>query len=206
MIISVIEMSNDYRFVTEYSVYWYDVGSAHQLFQEKAMEIWKPIKDLPGYSVSNEGRVRKDSTGQIMVLSKNGGYCRITVSKHVHRLVAEAFLDEPENEEQCWVDHIDGNRSNNHVENLRWVTPSENALSFGYHSRIKNKKRAVRATHLDGTTILFESRQDAAEYFGCNDSEILYNHRYLKHSSVKRSNPNAHDKKGWIFEKVEDIV
>ncbi len=60
MIISVIEMFNDYRFVTEYSVYWYDVGSAHQLFQEKAMEIWKPIKDLPGYSVSNEGRVRKD--------------------------------------------------------------------------------------------------------------------------------------------------
>ena len=59
------------------------------------MEIWKPIEDLPGYSVSNKGRVRKDSTGQIMVLSKNGGYCRITISKHVHRLVANAFLENP---------------------------------------------------------------------------------------------------------------
>ena len=149
------------------------------------MEIWKQIPDLPGYSVSNKGRVRKDSTGQIMVLSKNGGYCRITISKHVHRLVADAFLDKPDDKEKRWVDHIDGNRSNNDVSNLRWVTPSE----------IKNKKRPVRATHLDGRTILFESRQAAAEYFGCSDSEIKYNSRYRKRK-----------KKGWIFEKVEDIV
>ena len=159
------------------------------------MEIWEKIEDLPGYSVSNKGRVRKDSTGQIMVLNKNGGYCRITISKHVHRLVANAFLEKPEDESKCWVDHIDGNRSNNDVSNLRWVTPSENALAFGYKSRIQNRKRPVKATHLDGRTILFESRQAAAEYFKCSDSEILYNHRYTKRN-----------KKGWIFEKVEDIV
>lgn len=170
------------------------------------MEIWKEIPDLPGYSVSNKGRVKKDSTGQIMVLSKNGGYCRITISKHVHRLVAQAFLEPPESEEKCWVDHIDGNRSNNDVSNLRWVTPSENTLSFGYHSRIKHKKRPVKATNLNGETILFESRQAAAEYFGCSDSEIVYNKRYTKHSRKNRSRPDAHDKKGWIFEKVEDIV
>ena len=158
----------------------------------KAMEMWKPIPDLLGYSVSNKGRIRKDSTGQIMVLSKNGGYARITISKHVHRLVAQAFLDKPENDEQCWVDHIDGNRSNNNVENLRWVTPSENALSYGYHSRIKNKKRKVKATHLDGRTIIFESRQAAAEYFGCSDSEIQYNHLYTRRN-----------KKGWTFEKLK---
>ena len=175
------------------------IGTAlevHTNFKEiKAMEIWKPIEDLPGYSVSNKGRVRKDSTGQIMVLSKNGGYCRITISKHVHRLVANAFLEKPEDESKCWVDHIDGNRSNNDVSNLRWVTPSENAMSFGYDSRIQTKKRAVRATHLDGRTILFESRQAAAEYFKCSDSEIHNKHRYTKRN-----------KKGWIFEKVEDIV
>ena len=170
------------------------------------MEIWKPIKDLPGYSISNEGRVKKDSTGQIMVQSKNGGYCRITISRHVHRLVAEAFIEKPEDKEKCWVDHIDGNRANNNVDNLRWVTPSENALSYGYHSRIKNKRRKVLATHLNGKTILFDSRQDAAEYFGCNDSEIIYGKVYQKHSAVNRTNPNAHDKKGWKFTKVEDIV
>lgn len=170
------------------------------------MEMWKPIKELPGYSVSNEGRVRKDSTGQIMVLSRNGGYSRITITKHVHRLVAEAFIDKPDDEEKCWIDHIDGDRSNNRAENLRWVTPSENALSYGYSSRIKNKRRKVKATHLDGRTIIFESRQSAAEYFGCSDSEISYGIVYQKHSRSDRTNVNGHDKKGWRFEKVEDIV
>lgn len=159
------------------------------------MEMWKEIKDLPGYSVSSKGRVRKDSTGQIMVLSKNGGYCRITISKHVHRLVAEAFVEKPNDNNKCWVDHIDGNRSNNNVDNLRWVTPSENCLSFGYHSRIKNRQKKIKATHLDGREIVFESRRKAAEYFRCSDSEIHYNKLY------KRGN-----KKGWVLEKVEDIV
>ena len=170
------------------------------------MERWKHIQDLPGYSVSDKGRIKKDSTGQIMVLSKNGGYCRITISKHVHRLVAEAFIDKPEDKEKCWVDHIDGNRSNNDVNNLRWVSPSENCLAYGYKSRIKNKRRKVIATHLDGRTIVFESRQACAEYFGCSDSEIVYNKVYEKHSPKNRKNPNAHDKKGWSIKKVEDIV
>ena len=158
------------------------------------MERWKAIESLPGYSVSDKGRVRKDSTGQIMVLSKNGGYCRIIIAKHVHRLVAEAFIEKP-SDNKCWVDHIDGNRSNNNVENLRWVTPSENCTAYGYQSRIKNKRRKVKATHLDGRTIIFDSRQDAAEYFNCSDSEIKYNYRYQKGN-----------KKDWLLEKVEDIV
>ena len=169
------------------------------------MERWKTIDSLPGYSISDKGRVRKDESGQIMVLSKNGGYCRITISKHVHRLVAEAFIEKPSND-KCWVDHIDGNRSNNSVDNLRWVTPSENCTAYGYQSRIKNKRRKVKATHLDGRSIIFESRQACAEYFGCSDSEIIYNKLYMKHSPQRRLNPNAHDKKGWMFEKVEDIV
>ena len=159
------------------------------------MEIWKEITDLKGYSVSNKGRIRKDSTGQIMATREYNGYLRFTVTKHIHRLVAEAFIEKPENDEKCWVDHIDGNRSNNNVENLRWVTPSENALAFGYQSRINNKKRKVRATNQNGETIIFNSRQEAAKYFHCSDSEIHYNRRYKKGN-----------KKGWVLEKVEDIV
>lgn len=158
------------------------------------MEMWKEIKSLPGYSVSNKGRVRKDSTGQIMVTSKNLGYERISIAKFVHRLVAEAFLPEPEGNRN-WVDHIDGNRSNNNVENLRWVTPSENRLAFGAEPRRLHKMRKVKATHLNGTIIVFESRQAAAEYFGCHDSLIDYGKRYKKGA-----------KKGWVFQKVEDIV
>lgn len=162
---------------------------------ELAMEIWKPIESLPGYSVSNEGRVRKDSNGQIMVTSTNNGYVRFTVSKHVHRLVAEAFLDKPKDENKCWIDHIDGNRANNNVDNLRWVTPSENAMSYGYESRRRNKRRKVIATNLDGEKLEFVSRQEAAAYFGCSNSEIKYNHRYTRGS-----------KRGWLLQKAEDIV
>lgn len=169
------------------------------------MEEWKQIRTLPEYEISNKGRVRKRSTGQIMVLSYNGGYARITISKHIHRLVAEAFIEKPD-ETRTWVDHIDGNRSNNDVSNLRWVTPSENTTAYGYKSRIKNKKRQVLAIHSDGRTILFNSRQECAEYFGCSDSEVVYNKVYQKHSPKRRLNPNAHDKKGWMFQKVEDIV
>lgn len=159
------------------------------------MEIWKEITDLKGYSVSNKGRIRKDSTGQIMAVRESNGYLRFTVTKHIHRLVAEAFIEKPKNEDKCWIDHIDGDRSNNNVENLRWVTPSENVLAFGYQSRIEHKKKKVRATNLNGETILFNSRQEAAEYFHCSDSEIHYNKRYKKGN-----------KKDWVLEKVDDIV
>lgn len=157
------------------------------------MEIWKPTI-IKGYSVSNQGRVRKDSTGEIVKQSNSNGYNRITITLNVHRLVAGAFLEKQE-DERNWVDHIDGNRSNNNVENLRWVTPSENALSFGYNSRIKNKMKKIRATNLNGETIIFNSRRETAEYFKCSDSEIHYNRRFTRGN-----------KKGWLLEKVEDIV
>lgn len=158
------------------------------------MEIWKEITDLKGYSVSNKGRIRKDCTGQIMAVRENNGYLRFTVTKHIHRLVAEAFIEKPD-DSKCWVDHIDGNRSNNSVENLRWVTPSENCMAYGYQSRIENRKKKIKATNLNGETIIFNSRQEASEYFNCSDSEIHYNKLYKKGN-----------KKGWILEKVEDIV
>lgn len=160
-----------------------------------SMEIWKPIEDLSGYSVSDKGRIKKDSTGQIMVTSTNNGYVRFTVSKHIHRLVAEAFIEKPKEKEKCWIDHIDGNRSNNEISNLRWVSPSENCTAFGHKQRIEARKRKVKAIHTDGTIKIFNSRQECAEYFKCSDSEIHYNREFKKGN-----------KKDWILYKVEDIV
>lgn len=156
------------------------------------MEIWKACDELPGYSVSNLGNVRKDSTGEIVKPRYSCGYARVSITKNVHRLVAKAFLEEPEDEDKCWVDHIDENRANNDSENLRWVTPSENALAYGYEARREAKKRPIKATHLDGREIVFESRQAAAEYFECSDSEIHYGRVF------KRGN-----KKGWLLEKLK---
>ena len=97
------------------------------------MENWKNIKGYEGlYKVSSYGRimtVRKNailcpaktiSNGLTVSLSKNGK----VEKRQVSRLVAAAFIPNPENK-PC-IDHIDGNRANNHADNLRWVTVKEN--------------------------------------------------------------------------------
>ena len=95
-------------------------------------EIWKQ-SIVENYSVSNLGRVRNDKTNHIIKPDKEEkGYCRLSVKiggkrKHfpIHRLVAIAFIPNPNNKSQ--VDHIDNDKNNNRVDNLRWVSNKENS-------------------------------------------------------------------------------
>ena len=100
-------------------------------------EIWKPIKDYEGlYEVSNLGRVKSlnyKRTGKEKILknSERNGYLVVSLVKngklkqfYVHKLVAEAFILNPENK-PC-IDHINTIRNDNRIENLRWVTYKEN--------------------------------------------------------------------------------
>lgn len=112
-------------------------------------EEWRKVAVNDIYSVSNLGRVRNDKTGRILKQkTEKDGYFEVTLHRkakqktyRVHRLVALAFipqLDKNRNE----VDHIDYNKKNNRVDNLRWLTTQENLE----HSRdrmlegIKNSK------------------------------------------------------------------
>ena len=104
------------------------------------MEIWKDIKGFEGeYQVSNLGEVKSIRNNKclrpsVIAYSKdkgkdNDGYFVVNIKKkqfYIHRLVAEAFIPKIGNKNQ--VNHIDCNKRNNFVENLEWVTASENIV------------------------------------------------------------------------------
>lgn len=110
-------------------------------------EIWKDVPGFEGYYVASSfGRIaalnrtinRKNGAKQsvsphlvVLFPGGKGGYLYYTFCKNgtkctrlVHRMIAMTFLNNPEN--LPYVDHIDGNTYNNHVDNLRWITPSGN--------------------------------------------------------------------------------
>ncbi len=93
-------------------------------------KIWKPIIGFEGiYSVSEFGDVRRDKTGRILKQEiTRTGYLRIDIGKKIRkqisRLVIESFLGP--RPEGMFCNHIDGDKTNNHISNLEYVTQSDN--------------------------------------------------------------------------------
>lgn len=152
------------------------------------MEVWKSVKGFEKYlAVSDEGRVKsflRHPDGNILKAQvDNKGYLRLTctiegekVRFKVHRLVAEHFVENPEGKEQ--VNHKDGNKQNNAVSNLEWVTASENALhavhnglwSAQYASTMRRNQEKITpiiATDIEtGEVRYFKSMREAEREIG----------------------------------------
>lgn len=92
-------------------------------------EIWKTVRDHPKYEVSTTGKVRNSKTGRLLNQSLNqpNGYMRVGMdNKHyyVHRIVADTFYDG--DHRNMDVNHIDGDKTNNTLPNLEWMSRREN--------------------------------------------------------------------------------
>lgn len=154
------------------------------------MEEWRAIEGTDGrYEVSNTGKVRSrdyKGTGKIKelkVCKDHKGYQRVRLCRNhkkwtikVHREVAKAFIPNLENKDQ--VNHKDGNRENNNVDNLEWVTNEENMIHAMKGERWKNvleastktntsRMRAVIATNIQtGRETRYNSVSEAEKAIG----------------------------------------
>lgn len=160
----------------------------------KLEEVWNDILGYEGlYKISNFGRVKSTVRNERILKARahSGGYLRVNLCKdgkskdaYIHRLVAQAFLDNPY--EKCDVNHKDGNKENNCVENLEWTTRSENqkhAFDTGLNSspramlgkfgELHNRSKRVSQYDLDGKLLnTYGSIAEASRITGANATSI----------------------------------
>jgi len=158
------------------------------------LEIWKDIKEFEGiYQISNKGRLKSfkgDTNGRVLS-NKNskGGYLSVILRygdkrryTRIHRLVAEAFIPNPLSKPQ--VNHKDGNKQNNRVQNLEWVTAKENVRHAVKHNPniIKNmnkynqliRPRIIQQYTLEGKFVAYYwNAKEASDATGVCQRNIL---------------------------------
>ena len=182
------------------------------MFKNLSNEVWRDIEDYPGYQVSNLGRVRSlnfNHTGQVRILKsrKNKfGYLKLYFYKNgkpktasVHRLVAIAFIPNPDNLPQ--VNHKDENKENNFVwvnedgtvdlekSNLEWCSASHN-INWGSRNKKTSQKlsKPVAQYTLDGKLVAtYSSTTTAAKKNGfikANIFSCLYGRQKTSHGFI----------------------
>ena len=125
----------------------------------------KKIEGFENYSVTEDGKIYNNKFNRLLKHAIVDGYHKVglfnkaegiyNMKKLVHRLVAEAYIPNPDNKET--VNHIDGDKSNNHVSNLEWATRSENVqhaysngLKHGIHKHNHFTRRKIAAMYDTG--------------------------------------------------------
>lgn len=155
-------------------------------------EIWKPVAECNGeYYVSSWGRVKSLKFGKERILKpvlQSRGYPTIFISQkdkkckqvRVHTLVALAFIQNPANKPQ--VNHIDGNKLNNHIDNLEWVTIKEN-IQHAWDTGLfedKRKKCAASAKLHHSKPVL--DLHTGTKYNSLSEACRVLNEPYSRHS------------------------
>jgi hypothetical protein len=177
-------------------------------------EIWKEVEEFNGaYLISNKGRLKSVKRGikwngtirhqedklMSQVVNKSG-YIEYQItyngkhySRKAHRLVAEAFIPNPENKPQ--VNHIDGNKTNNNVENLEWATNKENVVHAYKNELYKHVKPILQFSDKG----IFIKRW-------INAAEITKELGFCKNTILLACNRKNHKTKGFYWRFEEDVI
>ena len=149
-------------------------------------EFWKNIDGFNDYKISNLGKIitcKYNKENFLVPSISRNGYLRIKLYKNnkiyycnIHRLVAENFIKNKDNKPQ--VNHIDGNKLNNNINNLEWVTSSEN-IQHAHNTGLMENANKIRSKKMINNNlgiynrhkiyssklnITFDSQTDAAKY------------------------------------------
>lgn len=166
----------------------------------------KEIKGFPGYTITDDGKVISYKFNQPRIMKtwyQKSGYENIKLCKEnqtyhflIHRLVAEAFIPNPDNLPE--VNHKNKNRADNRVENLEWCTRIDNLYdSYETMSQVRNFRECYLTKEGSEEPIKFfqsiaEAARYASENYGCSKSGMERNHKskgykieYLKSVTTK---------------------
>lgn len=181
------------------------VGNERLNMEWRKINIENAISE---YSISEYGDLRNDTTNKIRKRTYTKNYCRYFITlkdkkftnKFAHRLVAECFI-EVDNEEmrKLAINHIDGNKLNNHYTNLEYVTNKENtlhAIRNGLFSPQDQSSKSVNAYDIYGNFIeTFISESEASRKLGINVGDV---------SEICNRKNGAKQAKKYQFRFVED--
>lgn len=200
-------------------------------------EVFKTIEGFEDYSVSNKGKIMSYQKGRCIILKPGhdaAGYLHVRLYdgttdrgiykngwakpklEKIHRLVAQTFLPKPDKDVYKEVNHIDGDKQNNDVTNLEWVTRRENVLhawetglnNNGAEKGALKRMKPVMLKYVDGSIRYYQSRVHAA--VDNNMSPVGLINKIKNNRGYGRTGFIAHDieelPKGEVFTASDEIT
>lgn len=150
-------------------------------------EMWKDIKGYEGiYQASNLGRIKSLNYNQqkyekiLKPVKQKTGYYLVNLKGNallLHRVIANTFLENPNNFKT--INHKDGNKANNSVDNLEWCSYSDN-LKHAY----KNKLKIATSNHLKKKIIQYDKNYNFIKIWGC--SKDIERELKISHSNISK--------------------